>query len=424
MGILSKTVDLIRRCFPEKKSKSTNLSTIYNSTFKNYYELKWPFEDAYQYQEFEQSWDELPDLSAEEKELFPNTEEMNTAFHFNFDQDDLNNPMMTSVALDQIQTRPSNDFCADMDLGEATDIFNIDLLNSGNIDNLEVILDDPEAVGSSNPVPIVIEEVQAYQTVPNQTQNLRPAEDIFEIHSYCSQKSQVEVVSSNPPEVDAEPVSATPKVYKSKGKVGPPTVQKENTEVLKKVQNGRVTKRLRKPVKKKKKSESENDENDSDYEEKSSTNKSKKSVNSSSSTSKSTSAGNRKVKLYEQEPFSDPEMERCRQNAINAKISRDRKNKEKNAMTKEMAKLRRENQDLKKKNQKYRTRLTDFESRLQLLETFIRSNPRMDQVLKASGNADFGSVTSINKNQFDEIFSSNSASSSEEAVDEPIIYYD
>ena len=124
-------------------------------------ELKWPFEDAYQYQEFEQSWDELPDLSAEEKELFPNTEEMNTAFHFNFDQDDLNNPMMTSVALDQIQTRPSNDFCADMDLGEATDIFNIDLLNSGNIDNLEVILDDPEAVGSSNPVPIVIEEVQA-----------------------------------------------------------------------------------------------------------------------------------------------------------------------------------------------------------------------------------------------------------------------
>merc|ERR1712142_1091937 len=289
---------------------------------------------------------------------------------------------MTSVALDQIQTRPSNDFCADMDLGEATDIFNIDLLNSGNIDNLEVILDDPEAVGSSNPVPIVIEEVQACQTVPNPIQNLRPAEDIFEIHSYCSQKSQVEAVSPNPPEVDAEPVSATPKVYKSKGKVGPPTVQKENTEVLKKVQNGRVTKRLRKPVKRFAESESENDENDSDYE-----------VNSSSSTSKSTSAGNRKVKLYEQEPFSDPEMERCCQNAINAKINRDRKNKEKNAMTKEMAKLRRENQDLKKKNQKYRTRLTDFESRLQLLETFIRSNPRMDQMLKASGNADFGSVT-------------------------------
>merc|ERR1712020_358727 len=104
------------------------------------------------------------------------------------------------------------------------------------------------------------------------------------------------------------------------------------------------------------------------------------------------------------------------------KINRDRKNKEKNAMTKEMAKLRRENQELKKKNQKYRTRLTDFESRLQLLETFIRSNPRMDEMLKASGNADFVS-TSINKNQFDEIFSSNS-SSGEEVVDEAIIYYD
>jgi len=393
-------------------------------------EPRWPFEGDYQIQEFEQSWDDLPDLSAEEKDLFPNTEEMNTAIHFNFDQDDLNNPMMTSVALDQIQTRPSNDFCADMDLGEATDIFNIDLLNSGNIENLEVILDDPEAVGSSNPVthdiPIVIEEVQTCQTVPNPVQNLRSAEDIFEIHSYCSQKSQIEVVGSNPPEANPEPVAvATPTVYKSKGKVGPPTVQKKNTEVLKKVQNGRVTKRLRKPVKRFADSESENDENDSDYEVKSSTNKPKKSVNSNSSTSKSmsVSVGNRKVKLYEHEPFSDPEMERCRQNAINAKVNRDRKNKEKNKMGQEMAKLRRENQDLKKKNQKYRTRLTDFESRLQLLETFIRSNPRMDEMLKASGNADFVSVTSINKNQFDEIFSSNS-SSGEEVVDEPIIYYD
>merc|ERR1711935_474641 len=140
------------------------------------------------------------------------------------------------------------------------------------------------------------------------------------------------------------------------GKVGPPTVQKKNTEVLKKVQNGRATKRLRKPVKRFADSESENDENDSDC----------------------------KVKLYEHEPFSDPEMERCRQNAINAKVNRDRKNKEKNKMGQEMAKLRRENQDLKKKNQKYRTRLTDFESRLQLLETFIRSNPRMDEMLKSS----------------------------------------
>ena len=47
----------------------------------------------------------------------------------------------------------------------------------------------------------------------------------------------------------------------------------------------------------------------------------------------------------------------------------------------------------------------------------------MDEMLKASGNADFVSVTSINKNEFDEIFSSNS-SSGEEVVDEPIIYYD
>jgi len=387
MGIiLSKTIAPKRRCFPEKIKNPSKLSAIYKFTLKKYYELKWPFEDDYQIQDFENSWDALPDLSAEEKNLFPDTEEMNSAFHFNFDQDDLNNPMMTSVALDQIQTRPSNDFCANMDLGEATDIFNIDLLNSDNIENLEVILDDPEAVVSSNPVPdmpIVVEEVKTFQNVPNPTQILRPAEDIFEIHSYCSQKSENEVVGSNPP-ASSKPVVATPTVFKSKGKVGPPKVQKKSTEVLKKVQSGRVTKRLRKPVKRfAAESESENEENDSDYEV-TSTNKNKKSVNSNSSTSKSTSGGNRKTKLYEHEPFSDPDMERCRQNAINAKINRDRKNKEKNQMSKEMAKLRRENQELKKKNQKYRTRLTDFESRLQLLETFIRSNPRMDEMLKAS----------------------------------------
>ena len=88
-----------------------------------------------------------------------------------------------------------------------------------------------------------IEEVQACQSVPDQIQNIRPAEDIFEIHSYCSQQKsenvEVDVVSLNTPEGNnPEPVAATPKVYKSKGKVGPPTVQNENTEVLKKVQNG------------------------------------------------------------------------------------------------------------------------------------------------------------------------------------------
>merc|ERR1711935_629134 len=178
-----------------------------------------------------------------------------------------------------------------------------------------------------------------------------------------------------------------------------------------------VAKRQRKPVRHF--DESSEEENDSDYEPEMNSNKNKRTRENSTSKSNTTisnNSSNRKAKLYEQGPFSDPDMERCRQNAVNAKINRDRKRNEKNSMSKEMAKLRRENQDLKKKNQKYRTRLTDFESRLQLLETFIRSNPRMDEMLKASGNADFVSVTSINKNQFDEIFSSNS-SSGEEVVD-------
>lgn len=55
----------------------------------------------------------------------------------------------------------------------------------------------------------------------------------------------------------------------------------------------------------------------------------------------------KKKKLYEFKPFTDPVKERNRQNAINAKINRERKKKEKDALTKQMDLLRAENQKLR-----------------------------------------------------------------------------
>ncbi len=55
----------------------------------------------------------------------------------------------------------------------------------------------------------------------------------------------------------------------------------------------------------------------------------------------------KKLKLYEQKTFTDPEKERARQNAINAKKNRDRKKREKDALQKQMNLLRQEVETLK-----------------------------------------------------------------------------
>ncbi len=52
-------------------------------------------------------------------------------------------------------------------------------------------------------------------------------------------------------------------------------------------------------------------------------------------------------RLYEQKPFDDPELERCRLNALSAKANRDRKRQEQQRMQEELHKLREENRKMK-----------------------------------------------------------------------------
>ncbi len=90
-----------------------------------------------------------------------------------------------------------------------------------------------------------------------------------------------------------------------------------------------------------------------------------------------------KVKLYEQKPFTNPELERCRVNAINAKMNRERKKKEREEMAKEMNKLKTENQRLKKQEAAMRSRASDAERELQRLRSLLRSNNLNDILEKA-----------------------------------------
>ena len=152
---------------------------------------------------------------------------------------------------------------------------------------------------------------------------------------------------------------------------------------LRQVQSGRVTKRQRKPVKKF--ADSSDDDSDAEFE--------PKKANSG-----------RKVKLYQMPEFkNDPAMEQKRQNAINAKINRDRKKKEKNALQSQMQVLRDENKSLQKKNRKYRTKLSSLERRLEIMEAVISSHG-LNSAVKASGKK--GST----------LTSSSSSSEDEEAV--------
>lgn len=57
---------------------------------------------------------------------------------------------------------------------------------------------------------------------------------------------------------------------------------------------------------------------------------------------------NGKPKLYSQKPFNNPEMEKARLNAINAKLNRERKKQEADNLKRELERLRRENEELKK----------------------------------------------------------------------------
>ena len=77
------------------------------------------------------------------------------------------------------------------------------------------------------------------------------------------------------------------------------------------------------------------------------------------------------VKLYEQKPFENPALEKCRQNALNAKLNRERKKKEKEQMEGEVARLRSENARLRRAEAAAARRAGEAERELQRLRALL-----------------------------------------------------
>ena len=218
-----------------------------------------------------------------------------------------------------------------------------------NLGDSDILLDPME----------VLAEIKA-----EQKPEISSAEQVLSIHSY------------------SQPIENAP--------VKEETIEKpvEKPQELRKIQTGRVAKRQRKPVKR---FEDSSDESDSE-----------EFVPKRSRNASGTSTSQRKTKLYEMPAFADPEMETKRQNAINAKMNRDRKKNEKNQLQTQMDKLKKENASLKLKNKKYRSRLSNLERRLEIMEAVINTHG-LGSALKASGNA--------------------SSASNSSAEDEPATYY-
>ena len=80
-------------------------------------------------------------------------------------------------------------------------------------------------------------------------------------------------------------------------------------------------------------------------------------------------------KVYElEESFDNPAMEKARLNAINAKINRDRKKKEREALILQMDQLRERNEELLQENQAMESRALSAERQLQRLQNLLLSH--------------------------------------------------
>ena len=80
------------------------------------------------------------------------------------------------------------------------------------------------------------------------------------------------------------------------------------------------------------------------------------------------------VKLYEQKPFENPALEKCRMNALNAKLNREKKKREKEEMAKEVTKLRSENTRLRRAEAAAERRAGEAERELQRLRALLRQS--------------------------------------------------
>lgn len=95
---------------------------------------------------------------------------------------------------------------------------------------------------------------------------------------------------------------------------------------------------------------------------------------------------NGKPKLYAERPFKNPQLERARLNAINAKKNRDRKKQESARMEGEMRALREQNARMQRSLRRFEVRAEQAERELEAIKTLLRSANLGDLLKLVSGN--------------------------------------
>jgi len=303
--------------------------------------------DDFQRQDFESVWNLAEPLTDEEKDLF-SADNMDMLVQ---SQD----PVLTTAGLEDIVSAPLVDFLpADPDSTSSDMVVN-DVIT--DVVKQEVDDDDMEdPVDILNDYPI---SIHSYSLPPT---DFRPEDALAGDEIHYTDSDESEPVCSPPP-----PVLAPQGCRKRQA---PPTAAATPTS---------QRRSNRQPKRRKFSGDSETDSEDEN-----------ESVNSKQQNSgkpvKKDTFSNGKKKLYKSGPFHNPEMERARMNAINAKRNRDRKKQERQRLEQEMDRLKSENQGLKRTANKMKERAANAEAQLEKIREMLRAN-NLEAVLKATGNA-------------------------------------
>lgn len=230
----------------------------------------------------------------------------------------------SDIDFDLFTTSPQPSNNLNFDLIDNMDLVNADpLLSAASLDYDNLLFEPCSPImNESDPVPDVIpeaeESVKLVENVVEQEQEDEEVDYPINIHSYAQQPEQEhhdEVEQSH----DDEEMEQEEEI------VSPVTV--------------RVTRRRRTRRTNKRRTVSSEDESKAVF-------------------------SNGKPKLYTQRPFNNPEMERARLNALNAKINRERKKQEADNLKRELERLRKENAELKKSSSNLNSRASRAEQEL------------------------------------------------------------
>lgn len=94
---------------------------------------------------------------------------------------------------------------------------------------------------------------------------------------------------------------------------------------------------------------------------------------------------NGKPKLYSQKPFNNPDLEKARLNALNAKLNREKKKQEADNLKREVERLRRENEELKKARSSLNQRANRAEEELARIKEVLEQADLVNILKWSSG---------------------------------------